>query len=68
MAVIEKVLTRLEYLPLAIDLVRAYLSKLRLRLEDFESEYEGRKEDFMKETPRIWQYRRALPGMKEKFR
>ena len=66
-AVIEKIFGRLEYLPLAIDLVRAYISKQQLRLEDFESEYERRKRNFMKETPRIWQYQRALPGMKEKF-
>ena len=58
-AVIEKILARIENLPLVIDQVRAYISKQRLRLEDFESEYERQKENFMKETPRIWQYRRA---------
>ena len=63
-AVAEKILARLEYLPLAIYQVRAYILKQRLPLVDFESEYERRKLNFMKETPRIWQYRRALPEMK----
>ena len=63
--VIEKILSRLEYLPLAIDQVRAYISKQRLPLVDFEREYERRKRNFMKETPPIWQYSRALPGMAE---
>ena len=64
-AVIEKILSRLEYLPLAIDQVRAYISTRKLRLVDFEIEYERRKRNFMKETPPIWEYRRALPGMAE---
>lgn len=57
-AAVEKILARLEYLPLAIDLVRGYISKQRLRLVDFEEQYERRK-GFMEETPRVWQYRRG---------
>ena len=64
-AAAEKILERLEYLPLAIDQVRACTSKQQLNLVDFESGYERRKRSFMKETPRIWQYRRALPGTEE---
>ena len=62
---VEKILSRLEYLPLAIDLIRVYISKQQLRLVDFEEEYERRERKFMKETPRVWQYRRALPGNRE---
>ena len=65
LAVIDQILARLGYLPLAIDQVRAYISNQRLHLADFEGEYEMRKRNFMKETPRIWRYRRALPGMEE---
>ena len=63
--VIEKILARLEHLLLAIDQVRSYISKQRLRLVDFESEFGKRQRNFMKETPKIWQYSRALPGMEE---
>lgn len=38
-AVVEKILAQLEYLPLTIDLVRAYISKQHL--VDFEEEYKG---------------------------
>ena len=58
----EKILARLDYLPLAIALVRAYISKQKLSLMDFEEGYERRKRNFMAETPRVWQYRRALHG------
>ena len=61
----EKILARLEYLPLAIALVRAYLSKQKLSLVDFEEGYERRKANFMAETPRVWQYRRVLHGNPE---
>ena len=44
------ILARLEYLPLAIDLVRVYISKHRPHLVDSE-EYERRKRHFMKDTP-----------------
>ena len=64
-AAVEKILSRVEYLPLAIDQVRAYISKQRLCLDAFEEEYERRKRKFMKETPPVWQYRRALPGNSE---
>ena len=67
MAVIDKILARLEYLPLAIDQVRVYISTQGLRLEDFEWGYERRKRNFMKETPQIWHYRCALPGMEEEI-
>ena len=63
--VVERILGRLGYLPLAIDQVRAYISKQRLSLVDFDGEYEMRKRNFMKETPQIWRYRRAVPGMEE---
>ena len=62
---VEKILSRVEYLPLAIDQVRAYISKQQLGLVDFEEEYERRKRRFMKETPPVWQYRRTLPGNPE---
>ena len=66
-AAAEKILARVEYLPLAIDQVRAYTSKQQLNLVDFESGYERRKRNFMTETPRVWQYRRSLPGMEEEI-
>ena len=49
-SVVEKILARLEYLPLAIDLVRAYISKQQLCLVDFEEEYDRRKRNFMMDT------------------
>jgi tetratricopeptide (TPR) repeat protein len=60
----EQILSLLGNLPLAIDQARAYISKRRLLLRTFLTEYERRKQ-FMQETPHFWQYRRVLPG-KEK--
>jgi len=60
-----EILSLLGNLPLAIDQARAYISKRRLPLRTFLTEYERRKESVMQETPQFWQYRRMLPG-KEK--
>ena len=59
-AVVEKILARLEYHPLAIDQARAYILRQRLRLVDFEGEYERRKRYFINETPPVWQYCRGV--------
>jgi hypothetical protein len=50
-AAAHEILTRLEYLPLAIDQVRAYISCRKLPLTNFVDEYERRKREFMAETP-----------------
>ena len=61
----EEILSLVGSLPLAIDQAHSYISKRRLGLRVFLTEYEGRKQNFMQETPRSWRYRRVLPG-KEK--
>jgi len=61
----EEILSLVGSLPLAIDQAQSYISKRRLGLRVFLTEYEGRKQNFMQETPRSWRYRRVLPG-KEK--
>jgi len=61
----EEILILLGNLPLAIDQVRAYISKRQLGLKAFLTDYEKRKESVMQETPPFWLYRRMLPG-KEK--
>jgi len=55
----EQILGLLGNLPLAIDQARAYISKRQLRLRAFVTEYEGRKQSVMQETPQFWQYRRV---------
>jgi tetratricopeptide (TPR) repeat protein len=60
LAAAEEILTRLGYLALAIDQVRAYISRRRLRLREFIGEFEGRKKNIMGETPQFSQYRRIL--------
>src|SRR5260221_232550 len=61
----EEILSLLGNLPLGIDQARAYISKRRLGLRAFVTEYERRKRSVMQETPRFWQYRRMLPGKDE---
>jgi tetratricopeptide (TPR) repeat protein len=58
----EQILSLLGNLPLGIDQARAYISKRRLRLRAFLTEYERRKKSVMQETPQFWQYRRMLPS------
>jgi hypothetical protein len=60
-AAAHEILRRLEYLPLAIDQVRAYISCRKLPLTNFVDEYERRKREFMAETPRFSPYFRMLP-------
>jgi tetratricopeptide (TPR) repeat protein len=64
-AAAEQILTMMGYLPLAIDQARAYISRRKLRLTDFVDEYERRKKAVMKETPTLWQYRRAFQDQEE---
>jgi len=54
----EEILSLLGNLPLGIDQARAYISKRRLGLRAFVTEYERRKQSVMEETPHIWQYRK----------
>ena len=65
LAAAEELLIKLEYLPLAVDQARAYISGRQLRLVDFVAEFNVRKQSVMEETPRLWQYRRAFPAMEE---
>ena len=65
LAATEEILMKLGYLPLAIDQAQAYISGRQLRLSDFLSEFNIRKQTIMEETPRLWQYRRAYPDMDE---
>jgi tetratricopeptide (TPR) repeat protein len=65
LAAAEELLMKLGYLPLAIDQARAYISGRQLRLVDFVSEFNIRKQTIMEETPRLWQYRRAYPDLEE---
>src|SRR5882672_2016825 len=60
-ATAQDILTRLDYLPLAIEQVRAYTSYRKLPLKTFLDEYERRKREFMSETPRFSSYLRMLP-------
>jgi hypothetical protein len=53
----EHILSLIGNLPLGIDQARAYISKRRLRLRAFLTEYERRKQSVMQETPQFWQYR-----------
>jgi ribosomal protein S15P/S13E len=64
LAAAEQILMRLEYLALAIDQARAYISKQKLRVQDFLEEFEQRKKTFMRDTPLIWKYQRVLPDTK----
>ncbi|KIJ37186.1 hypothetical protein M422DRAFT_114969, partial [Sphaerobolus stellatus SS14] len=62
----EKIIELLGQLPLAIDQARAYISRRRLELQDFITEFNIRKADLFKDTPRIWQYRKkSLNGEKD---
>jgi tetratricopeptide (TPR) repeat protein len=61
----EEILTRLGYLPLAVDQARVYISKRKLRLRDFLNEYDTRRKGVVEETPRFWQYCRMLPDNKK---
>jgi hypothetical protein len=61
-AVAQVLLKRLEFLPLAIDQVRAYISCRKLPLTNFVDEYERRKRDFM---ARFLPYFRMLPDLKQ---
>jgi NB-ARC domain len=63
----KKILKQLGHLPLAIDQVRAYISRRQLGFNMFLEEYEKRKQEIMKETPLFWQYRRILPGLDEEI-
>src|SRR5260221_6703024 len=61
----EEILSLLGNLPLGIDQARAYISKRRLGLRAFVTEYERRKRSVMQETPQFWQYRRMILGKEE---
>src|SRR5882672_990036 len=55
-AAAQDILTRLDYLPLAIEQVRGYTSYRKLPLKQFVGEYERRKCEFMSEKPRFSSY------------
>jgi hypothetical protein len=67
-AAAQGILNRLEYLPLAIDQVWAYVSCRKLPLTKFVAEYERRKDEFMAETPRFSPYLRVFPDMSQPTR
>jgi tetratricopeptide (TPR) repeat protein len=65
LAAVEQILTQVGYLALAIDQVRAYISRRQLRFTTFVKQCEARKRSIMQETPLFWQYRRTLPDTTE---
>ncbi|KIJ39532.1 hypothetical protein M422DRAFT_116958, partial [Sphaerobolus stellatus SS14] len=55
----------LGHLPLAIDQARAYISRCRLLLQDFITEFNSRKAELFKAIPKIWQYRSKPSNVEE---
>lgn len=58
----KDIIHRLGYHPLAIDQAGAYIYKRKdsLGFENFVDHYNRRKQIILKETPRVWEYRRKL--------
>ncbi|KIJ50016.1 hypothetical protein M422DRAFT_116747, partial [Sphaerobolus stellatus SS14] len=59
----EQIIELLGQLPLAIDQAWAYISRRKLALQDFITEFNIRKADLFKDTPCLWQYqKKSLNG------
>jgi tetratricopeptide (TPR) repeat protein len=65
----KDIIQRLGYHPLAIDQAGAYIYKRKdsLGFEDFVDHYNRRKRIILKETPRVWEYRRKLSKAEQKI-
>ena len=56
----ELVVSRLGYLPLAIDQAGSYIRKQKVSLSEFIGHYNQRRERVLQYTPQLWEYRRWL--------
>ncbi|KAF8585452.1 TPR-like protein [Ramaria rubella] len=56
----KEIVSRLGYLPLAIDQSRAYISNRKLPLSSFRDEFDDRKSTILRDTSQLSQYKKSL--------